>query len=58
MKRNLLRFGLSLIVLLVSVVTKASEITLTYSLGAITAEGTLPEGLLPEVCHESSGSTV
>ena len=42
MKRNLLRFGLSLIVLLVSVVTKASEITLTYSLGAITAEGTLP----------------
>ena len=42
MKRNLLRFGLSLIVLLVSVVTKASEITLTYSLGTITAEGTLP----------------
>ena len=42
MKRNLLRFGLSLIVLLVSVVTKASEITLTYALGTITAEGTLP----------------
>ena len=42
MKRNLLRFGLSLIVLLVSVVTKASEITLTYSLGTMTAEGTLP----------------
>ena len=58
MKRNLLRFGLSLIVLLVSVVTKASEITLTYSLGTITAEGTLPEGLFPGIRDESPGSAV
>ena len=49
MKRNLLRFGLLCLVLLVSVVTKASDITLTYSLGTTTAEGTLPANATVEV---------
>ena len=49
MNRNLLRFGLLCLVLLVSVVTKASDITLTYSLGTTTAEGTLPASAKVEV---------
>ena len=49
MNRNLLRFGLLCLVLLVSVVTKASDITLTYSLGTTTAEGTLPASATVEV---------
>ena len=49
MNRNLLRFGLLCLVLLVSVVTKASDITLTYSLGTTTAEGTLPANATVEV---------
>lgn len=49
MKRNLLRWGLLCLVLLVSVVTKASDITLTYSLGTTTAEGTLPASAKVEV---------
>lgn len=49
MNRNLLRFGLLCLVLLVSVVTKASDITLTYSLGTTTAEGPLPASATVEV---------